>query len=112
MNIDDMTIGELKEIRNFLQIPTQHEQRHPFVIGRNYLIRTVTMALTGRLVAIYSQELVIENAAWIAHTGRFADSFTDGFDEIEPFPDGQIIVGRGAVIDMSEYELPLPRVQQ
>ena len=35
-------------------------------IGKNYLIRTVTMIDTGRLVGITDHELVLEDAAWIA----------------------------------------------
>ena len=69
-------------------------------IGKNYLIRTVTMIDTGRLVAVTEHELVLEDAAWIADTGRFADALKKSvFNEVEPFPDGRIIVGRGAVID-------------
>jgi hypothetical protein len=41
-------------------------------VGKNYLIRTVTMINTGRLVAVGDHELVLENAAWIADTGQFS----------------------------------------
>jgi hypothetical protein len=69
-------------------------------IGANYLIRTVTMIDTGRLVRVTEHELVLEDAAWIADTGRYADALQSGdFNEVEPFPDGQVIVGRGAIID-------------
>src|SRR3990167_4090803 len=46
----------------------------PWKIGKCYLIRTVTMIDTGRLVEVTEQELVLEDAAWIADTGRFADA--------------------------------------
>ena len=72
----------------------------PWQIGKIYLIRTVTMIDTGRLVAVHEHELVLEDAAWIADTGRFADAVRKAeFGEVEPFPDGEVIVGRGAVID-------------
>ena len=65
-----------------------------------YLIRTVTMIQTGRLIAVYPQELVLEDAAWIADTGRFADALKSlNFNEVEPFPDGPVFIGRGSVID-------------
>lgn len=70
-------------------------------VGERYFIRTVTMSLSGRLVEVTPQELVLSEAAWIADTGRFA-TFLDGAEpsEIEPFPqDREVIVGRGAVID-------------
>jgi len=82
-------------------------------IGGNYLIRTVTMINTGRLVGVTDQELVLEDAAWIADTGRFADALRDSkkFNEVEPFPEGKVIVGRGAIIDAVEIKL-LPREQK
>ncbi len=112
MNIDNMTIGELKEIRDFLKMPVQDNQ-HPYKIGENYLIRTVTMIEVGRLVAVYPQELVIEDAAWVADTGRFSNALKTGeLGEIEPYPDGPVIVGRGGVIDAPLWNHPLPRVQK
>ena len=70
-------------------------------IGANYLVRTVTMTNTGMLVKITPNELVFEKAAWIADTGRFAESLVScEFGEVEPFPsDRQVIVNRQAVID-------------
>lgn len=82
-------------------------------IGSAYLIRTVTMIQTGRLVAVTDQELVLEDAAWIADTGRFSDAVRGGsFLEVEPFPDGQVIIGRGAVIDACAVPFALPRSQK
>lgn len=73
---------------------------HPYKIGKFIFIRTVTMALTGIVKAVGEHEIVLTDAAWIADTGRFAD-FLKGAqpNEIEPFPDGETIVGRGGVID-------------
>ena len=84
----------------------------PWEIGAIYLIRTVTMIDTGRLVAVSSQELVLEDAAWIADTGRFSDSLRKSeFGEVEPFPDGRVIVGRGSVIDAVRIKVA-PRSQK
>jgi len=81
-------------------------------LGANYLIRTVTMIDTGRLVAVTAQELVLEDAAWIADTGRFADVLRScNFAEVEPFPAGRVIVSRGAIVDA--VKIPrLPREQK
>jgi hypothetical protein len=70
-------------------------------VGERYFIRTVTMALSGRVVEVTPQEIVLAEASWIADTGRFA-SFLAGAEpsEIEPFPqDREVIVGRNSVID-------------
>lgn len=51
-------------------------------------------------MAVFPQEIVLEDAAWIADTGRFSDALTSmSFQEVEPFPDGKVIVGRGSVVD-------------
>ena len=72
----------------------------PWEIGKIYLIRTVSMIDTGRLVAVTDQELVLEDAAWIADTGRFMQALaTANFAEVEPFPSGKVIIGRGSIID-------------
>lgn len=107
MNIDNLTIGEVKQIQNLLGTQSQS---HPYKIGANYFIRTVTHYYVGRLVDVYQQELVIEDASWIADTGRFHVALKDGvFDEIEPYPVGQVVIGRGAIIDASRYGGDLPR---
>ena len=69
-------------------------------VGKAYLIRTVTMIDTGILVTINDHEIVLKDAAWIADTGRFNDALkTLNFNEVEPFPDGMVAVGRGALVD-------------
>ena len=85
----------------------------PWSIGKNYFIRTVTHHHTGRLVAVTQQELLMENAAWIANDGRFEQAVASGeFDEVEMFPkDKRIIIGRGSVIDAVELEI-LPTSQK
>jgi hypothetical protein len=111
MKIDDLTIGEGKQLVSMFNQKTE-SQSHPWLIGRAYLIRTVTMIQTGRLVAVYEKELVLSDAAWIADTGRFADALIENkFSEVEPFPDGHVIVGRGAVIDAVEINVT-PREQK
>lgn len=76
------------------------ERKSAWVVGRYYLIRTVTMIDTGRLVWFDDKDLVLEEASWIADTGRFADALLKCvYGEVEPFPDGEIIIGRGAIVD-------------
>ena len=99
MNINDLTIGQAKELAALFS-QNQAVDNSAWEVGKVYLIRTVTMTNTGRLVGVTSQELILEDAAWIADTGRFSDSLVSGeFSEIEPFPDGRVIIGRGAIID-------------
>jgi len=115
MNIDDLTLGQVKQIQGF-----GNTQRlaldHPYKIGENYLIRTVTFVQVGKLVAVYDQELVLDQAAWIADTGRFHDALKNGIEtlpsaEIEPFLK-EVIIGRGALVDGTIYSHKLPQEQK
>lgn len=104
MNLNDLTLGQIKELSCLFK---GEQAAHPcscckdvWEIGKTYLIRTVTMIDTGVLVAVTDKELVLEDAAWIADTGRFSDALKSAkFNEVEPFPDGKLIVGRGSIID-------------
>ena len=83
-----------------------------WVIGKNYLIRTVTMIQTGKLESIDDKEIILSHAAWIADTGRFTEAVkSQSFSEVELFPTDKLIaVGRGALIDAVEIET-LPNKQ-
>jgi hypothetical protein len=85
---------------------------HSFEIGKAYLIRTVTTYFTGRVVDVTDSDVLLEDAAWIADTGRFANSLADGtLSEVEPYP-GRVAVCRGAMVDFSEWKFQLPRAQK
>lgn len=101
MKIDDLTIGEARQLASMFSPSTiPADVVGPWEIGKNYLIRTVTMIDTGKLVAVGPQELVLESAAWIADTGRFTGALqTVTFSEVELFPEGRLILGRGSIID-------------
>lgn len=72
----------------------------PYKIGQAYLFRTVTYAVSGVVARVTNHEIVVTDAAWIADTGRFGEALKTGiFSEIEAAPDGEVIVGRGAVTD-------------
>ena len=103
MNIDNLTYKNLKEISNLLVTSTTTSaKKHPYEVGKKYLIRTVTMTICGELKNVFESELVFTKASWIADTGRFHDSLKScNFDEVEPFVN-DVIVGRGSLIDCTE----------
>ena len=111
MKIEELTIGEAREIAALFNAGAKPET-HPFEVGKPYLIRTVTMINAGTLIAVYPTELVLRDASWIADTGRFADAVrTAEFSEVEPFPDGEVIIGRGSIIDAVRIN-KIPRSQK
>ena len=107
IDLNDLTVGQARELASmFSEQQCGLPSKPPccsWKIGKIYLIRTVTMIDTGRLVDFNEYELVLEDAAWIADTGRFADAIQKAeFNEVEPFPAGRVIIGRGAIIDAVE----------
>jgi len=108
-------INEIEEIKKVFGIEPQPEysggQDHFFEIGKNYLIRTVTMIVTGKLERVGNKELLLSNAAWIADTGRFFDNLkSEQFEEVEPFIN-DVILGRGSIVDMTQIN-KLPESQK
>jgi hypothetical protein len=115
MDINSIKIGEAREIAALLGIINQPQsQSHPWQIGKPYFIRTVTHHYTGRLVAVYSNELVLEECAWIADDGRFAQAVDKGeYSEVEPYPKGsRVIIGRSVIEDALVINHELPQSQK
>ena len=94
-----MDVKELCKIAEVLEGGGEPE-RGPWQIGKKYFIRTVTMHLTGELISVSKQELVLKDAAWIADSGRFNEAIRDinKCSEVEPFAEN-VIVGRGSIVD-------------
>lgn len=77
-------------------------------LGKNYLIRTVTMIQIGKLHSITDKELKLQNACWVADTGRFSEALKTGkLNEVEMFIN-PVIVNRSAIIDATEWTHALP----
>lgn len=90
-------------------VPRDPEGLNAYV-GRNVFVRTVTHYYTGRLVRHDNTFMTLEDAAWIADTGRFSKALTEGvLGEVEPFP-GECLVSLGATLDVSPWNHDLPRV--
>ena len=98
----EIGLNELKELIG------RGSSTHSFEVGRNYLIRTVTLYYTGRLVKVTDSDLLLEDAAWIADTGRFSNCLRTGeLNEVEPFV-SSVIVPRGVIVDATIWNHPLP----
>jgi hypothetical protein len=102
---------QLMDINTLLEM-FSHAQDHPYKVGENYLVRTRTNYYTGRLLLVMTRELVLEDAAWIADTGRLYDALKTGnLEEVEPII-GDLIISRGAIVDVIEWGHKLPREQR
>jgi hypothetical protein len=55
---------------------------------------------------------VVDIACWIPETERWAESVKKGvFKEVEPY-EGEVIIGKGAILDMTEVKWKLPTEQK
>lgn len=107
---DDLTVGQVRELAALVGLGNGTASEHPYKVGKAYFIRTVTNYYTGRLIKVTAQELVLEDAAWIADTGRFSAALESGdFSEVEPYPAQEVIIGRSAIIDATLWDKTLPR---
>jgi hypothetical protein len=80
--------------------------------GQSVIVRTVTYHYTGRIAEVTDRWITLDDAAWIADSGRWADALRDGtLSEVEPYP-GQVMISTGAVVDISPWLHPLPRTQK
>jgi len=104
MNIEDLTLKELKMVNTLFS----SESDSLYKIGEQYFIRTATFYCTGKVIAKTSGELELENASWIADSGRLNNALLTGeFAEIEPFPEN-LIVNINSIIDATVFPHVLP----
>jgi len=80
-------------------------------VGKKLFIRTVTYHLAGKVKKIVGNFLVLEDAAWIADSGRFMSAIKDGvLNEVEPVEEA--IVNLNSIVDMFPWNHKLPRTQK
>ena len=78
-------------------------------VGEAVFIRTVTLYYTGRVIALDAQWIHLDEAAWIADSGRFGAAMAKGeLSEVEPYP-GPVSIARGAIVDCAPWQHPLAR---
>ncbi len=111
MNIEEHT--QLKEIQS-ITIGASSQCPSQYPVGKNVIVRTVTMIYTGRLEKVTVSDLVLVDCSWIPETGRFMQFVAEGkVKECEPYPDGlPVFINRGALLDMCELRNELPRSQK
>ena len=112
--MDELTVGEARQlVAMIVAEASPSKDTGPWAVGHAYLIRTCTMTLLGKLVGVWNQELQLDDAAWIADTGRFADAIKGGpskLAEVEPM--GTVIIGRGSIVDAVAWEHELAKEQK
>lgn len=123
VDINQLTLQQLHEIQNMFplqrvsddEVPAPaYKSKYHKLIGKNVIVRTVTMIYTGKLVSVDVTDLVLVDVAWIPQTERYADFVAMGaVRECEPYPDGlEVIISRGGLLDTCVLSKQLPRSQK
>ena len=118
MNIDELTLGQLKEIRKACGVSAKSKASKPrvelpFGVGDAIIIRTVTLIDLGKVVAIGSDFITLTDGGWVASTGRFHEMLKTGvLDEFERSDEPWFLVGRGAICDVHPWRHAIPKVSK
>ena len=116
MNIEELTLKQIREIQS-LNLMNDNRPVCASVhqlIGKNAIVRTVTMIYTGKCIEVTPSEIILVDCSWIPETDRFMQFVAEGkVRECEPYPDGlPVYINRGALLDMCELRKELPRSQK
>lgn len=99
----EITLKDMKELFDSSAVEL------PFEVNQKWLIRTVTFAVTGKVKAIKGKFLVLEDAAWVADTGRFGEAIESGkLSEVEAVT-VDVIVNTDSIVDAYVWKHQLPR---
>lgn len=80
------------------------------MVGEKFFFRTVTYHLTGRVKKVIGNIIELENAAWIADSGRFMNAIKEGkLNEVEPV--GRAYINLSSVTDFFPWKHTLPEKQ-
>ena len=81
------------------------------LVGKEFFIRTVTYHMTGKVVKRMGAFIQMEDAAWIADSGRFSNAIKNGeLDEVEPV--GTAWINLSSVVDFFPWKHDLPKTQK
>lgn len=97
---DDAKTAVLSEAETRERINRMHAGMYPYIPGRYYLFRLVTMYWDGRLIGGTDKEFVLDDAGWVANTGDYGKAVESGtFTEIDDVGGRRTIINRSAIID-------------
>jgi hypothetical protein len=81
------------------------------MIGKKIFVRTVTYHLLGRVTKIVGGFVFLEEASWVADSGRFMQFVKDGaVKEVEPI--GDWFFNISSVVDGCIWKHALPKEQK
>lgn len=109
LNISDETY---EKIREQLEADEQVDiSSLDDMVGKKLFIRTVTYHLVGKVKNRMGAFIELEDASWVADSGRFSNAIKDGsLDEVEPV--GTAWVNLSSIVDFFPWKHKLPTEQK
>lgn len=85
----------------------------PVEVGKAYLFRTIGYHWLGRVIAVNGRWLTIDDASWVADTGRYSEAISGKIgslssSELEPSP-RPVLLNSDHVTDAVSYPFEIPR---
>lgn len=81
------------------------------MVGEKFFFRTVTYHLTGKVKKVIGNIIQLEEAAWIADSGRFMQAIKEGkLNEVEPV--GSAFLNINSITDFFPWKHKLPTEQK
>lgn len=109
LNISDETYEKIKD--QLLVDEIIDVDNYDDFIGKKMFFRTVTYHMIGKVKKIIGDFLQLENASWIADSGRFMDFIKYGHaQEVEPV--GTVLLNIKTVVDAYFWKHELPVEQK
>lgn len=103
--------NETKEklILMLLGLDSKSSEESFYKIGKDYVIRTVTMIYLGQIKSENENSIILEDCAWIPDTSRWSE-FLQGKkpNEMEPYCN-DVIVYKTAILDATEITKKIKR---
>lgn|SRR3990167_3147015 len=107
--ISDETYARIKD--QLLEDEKINISNYDEIVGHNFFFRTVTYHLIGKVTKRIGMFLQLENASWVADSGRFMQAIKNGeLKEVEPV--GTAFVNLESVTDMFPWRHKLPTEQK
>ncbi len=78
MNLDNLTLGEIKEISSLLGKQNTSCTKPLTKIGDKVFIRTLTYHYIGEVVEETAEAIILDKTVWVADSGRFTEAIAEG----------------------------------
>ena len=103
---DQLSVGFITKEIEKLEINSYED-----FIGKSFFFRTLTYHWVGRVIKKVGSLFQLEDASWVADSGRFMNAIKDGtLSEVEPV--GTVFLNIESCTDIIPWNHPLPNSQK